>query len=119
MARTLQKEISKFFHIDDVDIDIEVIETTRINVLDYIDNLVEMINENNKLGNDARYYYDTSDMNAVIMYKDGSIEFINENDYDGHKIKRINIESMLYEDGWVSYVFGRYEVNDAGVVTIG
>lgn len=107
MARTLQKQVSKFYPTN-VGENIEVIETTRVNVLDYIDQIVEGI-ENN---------YDCSDMFGTILYKDGTYDFINESDYDGHKIKRINIQSAMYDDGYAAYVFGKYEVNEYGSVTL-
>lgn len=114
MARTLQKEVSKFYHIEDVDCDIEVVETTRINVLDYIDQIIDNIKWNNEGG-----CADCSDMYGVILYKDGTYDFINNDDYDGkRKVRRIGIEAAMYEDGYGTYVFGNYEVNDCGVVTI-
>lgn len=106
MARTLQKEISKFYHTN-VDVDIEVIETTRINVLDRINELMEGI----ELG------YDMSDMSAVIKYKDGSYSYIDESE-ELTKIRKTNIESAMYGDGYATYVYGEYEVNEYGSITI-
>lgn len=70
---------------------------------DYIDNL--------------QYdWFDGSDDCFHILYKDGSYDCINE-EYDGHKIKRKNIASIVYDNACTSIVYGNFEINEFGVVT--
>lgn len=98
----------KKYWIEDIEMNIIVEETTRKNILgflsDYIDNF----------GYD---FYDPSDESFVILYKDGSIDFIDEG-YDGHKIRKQNILSMVYTNPETCMTFGNYEVNEYGVVTV-
>ena len=41
---------------------------------------------------------------------------INE-DYDGHKIRRQNIASIVYDNPCTSIVYGNFAINEYGVVT--
>lgn len=45
-----------------------------------------------------------------------NIDYVAGNDYDGHKITRINIESIVIDNPCISMVYGNYEINQYGVV---
>ena len=51
-----------------------------------------------------------------ILYKDGSTDAVCGNDYDGHKIKRINILSIVVDNPCSSITYGNYSINQYGVV---
>lgn len=95
------------FHIEDVDCTVMVELTTRKDILGYVDELIENI----------EYGYDMVDYACTILYNDGSYDYINENDYDGHHVKRTNIASIVYDNPCTSIVFGNFELNEYGVVT--
>ena len=80
-------------------------EITRKNALQYIDRIIENIGHYNIMG----------DFTFSILYKDGTTDYIG-NDYDGHKIKRQNIESIVIDNAETTMVFGNYEINRYGVV---
>lgn len=96
----------KQFLITDIDEKMIVAETSRKDILGYIDDHIENI----ALGNDM------DDYAFRILYKDGSIDGVPGNDYDGHKIKRINIVSIVVDNPWTSITYGNYRVNQYGVV---
>lgn len=100
------KRVVKKFLISDINEKIIVEETTRKDVLGYIDEY---------LGN-IEYGIAVSDFSIKILYKDGSSDSVAGNDYDNHKIKRINILSAVIDNPCTSIVFGNYEVNKYGVV---
>ncbi len=106
-AYKLQPYKRKTYHINDIDCDIIVEETTRKEVFSYIDVYLE---------NFAYDWFDASDEAFHILYSDGSYDDIDIN-YDGHKIRKTNIVSMVYDNPGTSIVFGPYEINQYGVVT--
>lgn len=79
---------SRHFLITDIDEKMIVEETTRKDILGYIDEHLENI----------EYGNDMSDYAFRILYKDGSTDEVSGNDYDGHKIKRINISSIVVDN---------------------
>lgn len=97
----------RIFKILDIGCEISVVETTRKEVLSLMDNLIENIAEN----------LDVSDEKVSILYKDGSYDYIDES-HDGHKIRRQNIRSIIYEDSGESFIYGPYAINEYGVVTV-
>lgn len=94
------------FLIKDINYRIIVEPTTRKNILSYLDEYLE------NLGYD---FFDPSDDCFAILYMDGSVDYINE-DYDGHKIKRQHIASMVYTSSYSDMVYGKFEMNPYGVV---
>lgn len=92
--------------IIDIDTKMVIQETTRKDILGYIDEHLENI----KYGNDM------SDYAFRILYRDGSEDEVIGNDYDGHKIKRINILAVVVDNPCNSITFGNYEINNFGVV---
>lgn len=94
------------FLITDINEQIVVEEITRKDALSYIDEHLENIGYNN----------DMSDYAFRILYKNGDIDCVAGNDYDGHKISRINIESIAIDNPCTSMVYGNYQINQYGVV---
>ena len=79
---------------------------SRKEALSYIDEYIENI----EFGNDM------SDYSFSILYKNGNIDNVVGNDYDGHKIARINIVSIVIDNPCTSMVYGNYNINEYGVV---
>lgn len=94
------------FLVEDIDCSITVEIDTRKNILSAMDEFVENLEYD---------WFDASDEVFEILYKDGTEDRIDE-DYDGHKIKRQNIESMVYSNPCTYVVYGNFEMNDYGVV---
>ncbi len=97
-------------HIKDVDciITIEVMSKAK-DIFDYLEQYT----------NNLQYdWFDPDDESFQILYKDGTAEYI-DNSYDGHKIKRTGIQSMVYNNPETYIVYGTYEINDYGVVNVG
>lgn len=94
------------FLITDINEQMVVEEITRKDALSYIDEHLENIGYNN----------DMSDYAFSILYKNGNIDCVAGNDYDGHKITRINIESIVIDNPCTSMVYGNYKINQYGVV---
>ena len=92
---------SRHFLITDIDEKMIVEETTRKDILGYIDEHLENI----------EYGNDMSDYAFRILYKDGSTDEVSGNDYDGHKIKRINILSIVVDNPCTSITYGNYRIN--------
>lgn len=61
-------------------------------------------------------WFDGSNDCFYILYKDGGLDCVNE-EYDGHKIKRKNIASIVYTNACTDMVYGKFEINEYGVVT--
>lgn len=96
----------RYFCIEDINCIVIVEFVTRKNMLEYIDEYVE----------NMQYGYYDEDTSYTILYKDGSCDYINC-DYDGHKIRKLNIKSITRDNPSTSMVFGNFEINDCGVVT--
>lgn len=98
------------FLVVDVDVVIQVWEVSRkeifANLEDYIDYL-------NYLPEDQ---LDDGDDSFAILYRDGSEDYITW-DYDGHRIKKYNIHSMVYSNPEDYLVYGPFAINEYGVVT--
>lgn len=94
------------FLINDINTKMTIEEISRKDALDYIDEHLENI----------EYGSDMDDYAFRILYKDRSEDSVVGNDYDGHKIKRINIVSIVVDNPCTSMVFGNYEINQYGVV---
>ena len=98
---------TRTFLVKDIDCEMIIEETTRKEVLDWMDDYIE---------NSVYDWFDGSDNAFLILYKDGTTDFINE-EYDGHKVRKTNIASIVYDNCCTSIVFGNYEINEYGVVT--
>lgn len=97
---------TRVFRIVDLDCRVMVEFGSRKYILECIEDYIE------NLG----YGYDMSDTAYEILYKDGSMDYINE-EYDGHKIRKINIASMIEHNPCTDMVYGNFEMNEYGVTT--
>ena len=95
------------FRIIDLDCEMIVERTTRKEILSYLNEYVENLQYD---------WFDGSDETFNILYNDGTYDFINE-EYDGHKIRKQNISSIVFDNPCTSMVFGNIEINEYGVVT--
>lgn len=87
---------------------VEVVESKRKDILDYLDNFISNMTECEG--------FEPQGECINIIYKDGSFDTIDEF-YDGHKIKRTSIKSAVYYDGTNAYyVYGEYAIDSYGVV---
>lgn len=98
----------RIFKIVDIDCEIiiEVVNRQK-DILDWLDNYIE------------NFHYDffaTEDESFEIIYKNGETDYISS-DYDGHRIKRNNILSMVYNNACTAMVYGGFEINEYGVVS--
>ena len=102
------KKSERHFMIQDINCIsiVEIVSKTK-DIFDWLDNYIENL----------RYeWFESSDESFSILYKDGTQDYIDEN-YDGHKIKKQNIQSMIYNNPCTSMVYGTFEINEYGVVT--
>lgn len=97
----------KQYHIIDLDCDIIVEETTRKEVLGWLNDFIENL----------QYDWFVSDDAYMILYSNGEEEYISQDNYDGHHIRKTGILSMVYSNSEGCVTFGPYAINDAGVVT--
>ena len=88
-------------------IDIDHIITVEFASRKYMLELIEDYIENLENG------FDMSDFCYDILYKDGTEDFINE-EYDGHKIRKINIASIIEHNPEDDIVYGNFEMNEYG-----
>lgn len=96
------------FKIIDIDSEMLVeVASTRKEILTYLDDFIDYLT----WSNDA----DCSDMFS-LLYDDGTEDVIDIS-YDGHKIRRKNIVSMVYDNPGSSMVYGPFKMNEYGVVT--
>lgn len=95
------------FLVKDIDTEILVEVMSRKEVFGWLNEYLENLPYD---------WFDGSDDCFHILYKDGTYDYINE-EYDGHKIKKQNIVSIVYDNPCTSIVYGNFEVNEYGVVT--
>lgn len=104
----MRKEI-RTFHIEDVDctIEIEIMSATK-DIFGWLDQYIDNLKYD---------WFDATDESFQILYKDDTTEYI-DSSYDGHKIRRQNIKSMVYNNPCTYIVYGDYEINEYGVVNV-
>ena len=96
------------FKIEDIDCEVVVeVVSRQKDILDYMDEYIENMDYD---------WFDASDDCYMILYKDGTSEYISE-DFDGHKIKRNGIMSIVNNNPCTSVVYGKFAINECGVVT--
>lgn len=102
----MRKDIIAYY-IKDVDctIDVEVM-TKQKDVFDWLNQYIDNMQFD---------WFDASDESFEILYKDGTTDII-DCFYDGHKIRKNNIVSMVYNNPEDYIVYGSYEINEYGVV---
>lgn len=98
----------RVFKIIDIDAEVIVEVVSRKEVLSWLDEYIENLKYD---------WFDGSDNCFHILYKDGSYDYVNE-EYDGHKVKRQHIASIVYDNACSSMVYGNFEINEYGVVTV-
>lgn len=98
----------RYFYIKDVECTTTVSYTTRKELLELLDNTI-----NNRY--DTLEFMEDEGACFHIMYKDGSEDVI-DMFYNGHKIKKIHIASMVYSDATETLVYGNFEVSECGSV---
>lgn len=104
----LQPRKVKTYLIKDLDCEIIVEETTRKEILSYLDEYLENLEDG----------YDMSDFAFHILYTNGNaVSIVDNDDTDAHQIRRQNILSMVYDNPSTSMTFGPYSINEYGVVT--
>lgn len=96
----------RVFKIKDLDCVFMVETITRKYMLEYIDDYIENL-ENGYIDEDTCFN---------ILYKDGTVDRI-DYEYDGHKIRKINIMSITSDNSCTTMVYGNFEMNEYGVVT--
>ena len=96
----------RYFLIKDLNCIVIVNFITRKNMLEYIDEYIDNLKQGFKSDDDV---FD-------ILYKDGKIDRI-DSEFDGHKIRKINIASITWTNPCTSEVYGNFEINEYGVVT--
>ena len=99
----------RYFYIKDVECTTTVSYTTRKELLELLDNTI-----NNRY--DTLEFMEDEGACFHIMYKDGSEDVI-DMFYNGHKIKKIHIASMVYSDSTETLVYGNFEVSEFGAVS--
>ena len=97
------------FNIIDIDcITIVEVSSNKKEIFSWMDEHIE-----NMMGG-----WDYADDDSYeILYNDGTYDYV-DCCYDGHKIKRNNIKSMVFNNAETSIVFGPFEINEYGVVTV-
>ena len=107
MSKKLPKD--RYFYIKDVECTTTISYTTRKELLGLLDNII-----NNRY--DTFEFMEDDGACFHIIYKDGTDDIVNMF-YDGHKIKRINIASIVYTDATENLVYGNFEVSECGSVS--
>jgi len=95
------------YKVKDIDASFLVEKVTRKELLLCLDEFIENL----------KYDWFSSDDVFMITYSDGYEEYISQQNYDGHKIKRVNIESFINSNDSTYMVFGNYKINEYGVIT--
>lgn len=93
------------YNIDGCTIEVEIMTTIK-DVFDYIEQYIYNLQYD---------WFDATDESFQILYKDGTEDSI-DNFYDGHKISKRNIKSIVYNNPCTYIVYGSYTINEYGVV---
>lgn len=98
---------TRYYRIYDIDCTIIVEYESRKELLSWLNEYIDNLQYD---------WFDGSEQAFNILYDDGTYTCINE-DYDGFKIKKQHISSIVYDNPCTSMVYGSYEINSYGVVT--
>lgn len=97
---------TRYFFLKDIETTVIVeFAGTQKEIFGWLDDMIENL----------QYDWFHTDDTFCILYKDGTEEYINS-DYDGHKIKRNNIASIVYSNDCSYIVYGNFEINEYGIV---
>lgn len=105
---------TRTFKIIDIDAETIVEVDTRKHLLELLDEMIEMLQV--AASGSGSGWFDFSEQCFSILYEDGTEDVIDE-EYDGHKIRRTHIVSIVYDDSATNIVYGNFEMNEYGVVT--
>lgn len=97
----------RIFNVNDIDANIVVEISTRKEIFSWLNDFIDNL----------PYEWFSSDDTYSILYNDGSFDYIDIN-YDGHKIKKQNIKSLVFSNDCTYMVYGSFEINNYGVVTV-
>ena len=97
------------FLVKDIDcvVTVEVVSRAK-DIFDFMDDYIYNLKNNE--------WFDASEDTFAILYKDGTFVWVDE-DYEGQKIRRQNIASIVYNNPCTAIVYGNFEINEYGVVT--
>ena len=99
---------NRVFKIEDIDCEITVEFTSKKkDIFDIVDEYIENL---------PYEWFDPADDSFAILYKDGTYDFIDQC-YDGHKIRKQNVLSIVNNNPGTYFVYGPFEINEYGVVT--
>lgn len=102
------KIAERVFHINDIDCDMVVeVVSKRKDIFDFMDEYIENMQYD---------WFNVDDEVFYILYDDGTEDYIDGN-YNGHKIKKQHIVSMVYSNPCTYIVYGNFEMNEFGVVS--
>lgn len=101
----MRKRIDTYV-IDGCTIEVEIMSKTK-DIFDYIEQYIENLSYN---------WFDAMDESFEILYDDGTMDYI-YNDYDGHKIRKQHIKSIVYNNPCTYMVYGNYTMNEYGIVS--
>lgn len=87
---------------------ITIYQTTRKDLLGYVDEFIENL----------EYGHDMSDFSYQILYSTGDEVYLAQDWYEGEKIRRTHIVSIVGTNPEEDMVFGSFELSDEGRVYI-
>ena len=97
----------RIFRIEDIDAEVMVeVVNRQKDIFDCLDDYMDNFNED---------FFCTEDDSFEILYKNGKTDYISS-DWDGHKVRRNSILSMVYNNACTAVVYGNFEINEYGVV---
>lgn len=110
---------NRYFYMEDIDCVVTVEYASRKELLELLDNHIDNVRTYNEMianGNPNACYYENNDDVFEILYKDGTTDYIND-EYDGHKIRRQNIASIVYCNSSTYMVYGNFEISENGIAS--
>ena len=109
---------NRYFYMEDIDCVVTVEYASRKELLELLDNHIECCKRHGEMvanGNpDAKFWYSSEEV-FMILYKDGTTDYIDGN-YDGHKIRRQHIASIVECNSSTYMVYGNFEMIETGSV---
>lgn len=97
----------RIFNVNDIDVNIVVEISTKKEIFSWLNDFIDNL----------PYDWFSSDDTYSILYNDGTFDYI-DMEYDGHKIRKQNIKSLVFSNDCSYMVYGNFEINEWGVVTV-
>lgn len=110
---------NRYFYMEDIDCVVTVEYASRKELLELLGNHIECCKRHGEMvanGNPDAKFWDCSEEVFMILYKDGTTDYI-DGDYDGHKIRRQHIASIVECNSSTYMVYGNFEMNENGVAS--